>query len=80
MATCFRIAGKPFPEPLITIYEPSAYMRFMEFLAMGYACPRKVLINTDVKIIDTPDADSFYNTNTPKDLAYIKQVIDVRKV
>lgn len=66
-ASCFRKKGNEFPEPLIAIYEPSIYPRMLRFLALGYACPRKVLINSDVQHIDTDEFWKLHNANTPEE-------------
>lgn len=62
-----------FPDPLCTIWEPRAYNRLMNFLALGYSCPRKVLINSDIHIIQPSNSDFLLNANTPEDRAYIEQ-------
>ncbi len=72
-ATAFRLQSKPFPEPLITIYEPRAYSRLLHFLSIGHSCPRKVLINSDVEILISHDDSAFINLNTPQDLAAYKK-------
>ncbi len=66
IATAFIGEDKPFPEPLLSIYEPKAYDRMLRFLAMGFSCPRKVLINSDVKKISIP-TKSLTNANTPQE-------------
>lgn len=63
-ATAFRGISKPFPEPLITIYEPKAYPRMLQFLSLGYACPRKVLINSDIEEMLLEDETPILNANT----------------
>lgn len=65
VATCFHNEETGFPEPLITIWEPRAYQRLLMFLAQGYACPRKVLINSDVKQIEMSNKLEMTNVNTP---------------
>ena len=67
VATAFQSANKKFPEPLITIYEPRAFPRFLKFLSLGYACPRKVLINSDIKTITLEEEQYIENVNTPED-------------
>ncbi len=67
-ATTFQGASKDFPEPLITIYEPRSYQRFLSFLPLGYACPRKVLINSDIKKINLVDETIIENVNTPEEM------------
>jgi molybdopterin-guanine dinucleotide biosynthesis protein A len=53
-------------EPLITIYEPKAYPILLQYLAQGYSCPRKMLINNDVEIVEVDD-DLIQNINTPEE-------------
>jgi len=66
MATAVKGRSKQFVEPLIAIYEPKAYPVLLSFLAQGYSCPRKVLINSDVEIIEVDD-NLIRNINTPKE-------------
>ncbi len=67
LATCFYNPETEFPEPLITIWEPRAYPVLLEFLSQGFSCPRKVLINTDVEILEMPDIAQMKNANTDVD-------------
>lgn len=66
-ATAFLNRQTGFPEPLISIWEPKIYQRLLLFLSQGYSCPRKVLINTDVVLIDIQDQKFMMNVNTPED-------------
>lgn len=66
-ATCFIDRHEEWPEPLITIWEPRAYPILLNFLANGYSCPRKALINSDVKIITERDVKALTNVNHPED-------------
>ena len=72
-ATTYKSKHKAFAEPLITIYEPRSYSAFLEMLTQGYSCPRKVIINTDVKVIELPDDLIIENVNTPEELAAVKE-------
>jgi molybdopterin-guanine dinucleotide biosynthesis protein A len=65
LATAFRSPDNEFPEPLITIFEPRAYPELLRFLSLGYSCPRKMLINSDVEVLPTPTAGELRNVNTP---------------
>ncbi|MGI4866927.1 MAG: NTP transferase domain-containing protein [Janthinobacterium lividum] len=65
LATAFQSPGNEFPEPLITIFEPRAYPELLRFLGLGYSCPRKMLINSDVEVLPTPANDALRNVNTP---------------
>ncbi|WP_266368368.1 NTP transferase domain-containing protein [Tellurirhabdus rosea] len=65
MATAFYDSDHRFPEPLISLWEPRAYPTLLQFLAMGFSCPRKALINSDVQLLDAPDVREFANANDP---------------
>jgi len=75
LATTFGNGYEGFPEPLITIWEPKSYSVLLAFLAQGYSCPRKVLINTDAHLLTAPDASSLTNVNTPEELEKVKSIL-----
>jgi molybdopterin-guanine dinucleotide biosynthesis protein A len=75
IATAFNSPDNEFPEPLITIWEPKSYPILLSFLAQGYSCPRKVLINNDVNLLQVPNPDALTNVNTPEDLERVKRTI-----
>ena len=66
VATAIKGKSKQFVEPLIAIYEPKAYPVLLSYLAQGYSCPRKVLINSDVEIVEVDD-NLIRNINTPQE-------------
>ena len=67
VATAFYNSETNFPEPLITIWEPRAYSRLLYFLSLGYSCPRKVLINSDIELVRLEDETALKNANTPEE-------------
>lgn len=69
IATTYRSpeSQEGFPEPLITIWEPKCYAILLQFLAQGINCPRKVLINSDVHVLDASEPETLMNANTPDD-------------
>lgn len=75
VATAIKGKIKEFVEPLITIYEPKAYPILLQYLAQGYSCPRKMLINSDVEIVEIDD-DFIRNINTPKEFKAAKEEIN----
>jgi molybdopterin-guanine dinucleotide biosynthesis protein A len=77
-ATAFLNEQTKFPEPLISIWEPKMYQRMMGFLSQGYSCPRKVLINSDVNLIEVAQQDFMMNVNTPEELKKATQIIEER--
>lgn len=68
VATCFHNPETDFPEPLITLWEPRAYPRFLNFLTLGYSCPRKALINSDINEIHLENPEVLFNANTPEEM------------
>lgn len=73
VATCFIDSDNRFPEPLITIWEPRAYPIMLQFLSLGYSCPRKVLINSDVELLQVPDVAELQNINYPEERERVMQ-------
>ena len=72
IATAFLDPEGQFPEPLITIWEPKSYPLLLHFLGLGYSCPRKVLINSDIELIKAPNIHALANANEPKDYEKIR--------
>lgn len=66
IATTIKGKGTEFPEPLITIWEPKSYPILLSYLAQGYSCPRKILINSEVEIVEIDD-QFIRNINTPEE-------------
>lgn len=73
VATAYQSPINEFPEPLITIWEPKSYPMLLSFLAQGYSCPRKVLINSDVTLVNAVNPGALTNVNTPEELEVIKK-------
>lgn len=67
MATAFNSPVNQLPEPLIAIWEPRSYPILLQFLAQGYDCPRKVLINSAIQLLEAPDPQALENVNTPEE-------------
>ena len=66
-ATAFQSPVNEFPEPLIAIWEPRCYPVLFQFLAQGYSCPRKVLINSDIELVDATNPKALTNVNSPSE-------------
>ena len=73
LATAFKSEHNDFPEPLITIWEPKSYPVLLAYLAQGYSCPRKVLINSDINLLQAPNPTALSNINTPQDMELVKR-------
>ena len=74
-STAIKGKNKEFVEPLITIYEPKAYPILLQYLAQGYSCPRKMLINSDIEIVEIDD-NFIRNVNTPEEFEVVKKEIN----
>ena len=75
LATAFLNPATGFPDPLMTIWEPRAYHVLLSFLAQGYSCPRKVLINSEIELVDLPEPKWLMNVNTPQDLEKVRSLL-----
>lgn len=79
LATAFLNPATDFPDPLVTIWEPRAYPALLSFLAQGYSCPRKVLINTEIELLQIPSAAALRNVNTPEDFQAVQDLLAAQK-
>lgn len=75
MATTFLNPESNFLEPLITIYEPKALQIMLSLLAQGFTCPRKMLMQNDVKIITPKNSSTLKNINFPKERDQIMETL-----
>lgn len=72
LATAFRSNHDGLPEPLCAVYEPRIRSRLLRFLGQGYACPRKVLLNSEIQILNLPHPRALDNANFPADYQELK--------
>lgn len=68
-ATAFRSSHDGLPEPLCAIFAPGCAEWISQFVSAGISCPRKMLLKSDVRLLDQPHANALDNLNTPDDLA-----------
>lgn len=68
-ATAFISSFKQSPEPLMAIWEPAG------LLQLGNMCPRKTLMQADIKLIENPFATEQFNANTPEEREEAKKII-----
>ena len=67
VATAYRSNFKEFPEPLFTVYEPHSRHQIFKYMGLGFYCPRKVLINSDVQLLDQGEKHWLDNANTAEE-------------
>ena len=56
------------PEPLCAIYSASAKSLLDDSMNRKVICPRKILINSNAKLLTQPNPNALENFNTPEDL------------
>jgi molybdopterin-guanine dinucleotide biosynthesis protein A len=65
MATAFADAENPLPEPLCALWEPKALSTSLSYLEEGNGtCPRKFLINNEVKLVFPKRKEVLLNANS----------------
>jgi molybdenum cofactor guanylyltransferase len=64
IATAYRSSHDSLPEPLCAIWEPAARSVVANWIAAGKQCPRKLLINSEVALLEQLDARALDNINT----------------
>lgn len=75
VATAYHNPATGWPDPLVTIWEPRSYQVLLQFLFQGYSCPRKVLINSDITVIDAVDPQILLNANSPEERQQVKVLL-----
>ena len=79
IATAYKNNTDNFPEPLIAIWEPKSYPVLFSFLAQGYSCPRKVLINSNSHILEAPEPTDLKNVNTIVEFEEMRQILNIKQ-
>ena len=75
IATTFQSPHDGLPEPLVTIWEPKAFPALLQHLDGNHCCPRKVLLNQQISILQAPDPAALTNASTPEDAQKIRQIL-----
>lgn len=74
MASAFVSVHHPgLPEPLCAIWEPASRSVVDEAIAIDRRCPRKILINTETRLVEQLDRRSMDNINHPEELQQIRK-------
>ncbi|HOX83569.1 MAG TPA: molybdenum cofactor guanylyltransferase, partial [Chryseolinea sp.] len=72
-ATCFFDSDGKNPEPLLTIWEPSAFDQLIQFFNEGKISPRDFLKRSNINIISVPDTRSLININSKEEWKKFKK-------
>jgi len=68
VATAYKSTHDDLPEPLCAIYRPTAREAIDKFVAEGFNCPRKILLNSATHLLTQPNPGALHNINSPEDL------------
>lgn len=68
LATAYKSTQNQLPEPLCAVYESKFYQTILKFLKQGIDCPRKIMINSDVKLLEQSDPTALDNINNLEEL------------
>lgn len=75
IATAFQNPQTRLPEPLLTIWEPAAYLFLKEAYAKSQSSPLRILQNADLKLLECPQPDWLRNVNTTEEYrAFMKRI------
>jgi len=66
-ATAYKSTHDNLPEPLCAIYEPKSYANIMRLMGTGLSCPRKIMINSEIGLLDQIDKKWLDNVNYPEE-------------
>lgn len=73
VATAFRSVNDGLPEPLCAVYESRSRQQLLSYLGIGYRCPRKVLLNSNVEVLDPINSRALENVNHPHEYKFALQ-------
>ncbi|WP_020601491.1 NTP transferase domain-containing protein [Spirosoma spitsbergense] len=71
-ATSFYDSNGQFPEPLLSIWEPTMEPILQTALASGYYAPRPILMLADCHLLTIPDVRELLNVNKPAEQKALK--------
>ena len=76
MATAMATKATGLPEPLAAIWEPAALAEAIRYLPnTDSSCPRKFLLQQEIKLVVPDTDDVLINANRPEDLDKVMQMI-----
>ncbi|MBT3469866.1 MAG: NTP transferase domain-containing protein [Opitutae bacterium] len=67
LATAFRSHHDRLPEPLCAIWEPHGAKLLQQKLDAGIRCPRKILIQSEIQLLELTNKEALDNINTPEE-------------
>lgn len=75
-ATAYATSKTGLPEPLVSIWEPSGLVNAIEYMEEAQSsCPRKFLINSDIKLVTPQRDEELYNANSLEEFQEAKTLL-----
>lgn len=75
-ATAYATSKSNLPEPLVAIWEPKSKESLSQHhFVEGKNCPRKFLINSEVKLIYPEDDQELFNANDPQEAEEARRIM-----
>jgi molybdenum cofactor guanylyltransferase len=71
VATCFYDSAGKLPEPLLTLWEPSAGKKLLAYYSGGGISPREFLMQEEINLLQSPHPKYLLNVNSPGELELI---------
>src|SRR4051812_1185041 len=75
IATTYESPFDGLPEPLVTIWEPESIIVFRNYLSDQKSCPRKILLNNPIHLVQSDNPAVLLNANTPDDAMKAKEIM-----
>ncbi len=77
LATAYATKKSKLPEPLAAIWEPKGLQKAIVYMEnAGSSCPRKFLINSDIKLIFPDNDEQLYNANSLAEYEFAKSKVE----
>lgn len=77
IATAYATTESGLPEPLVAIWEPQGLKKAIGYMeTSGSSCPRKFLINSDIKLIFPKSDEVLYNANSLAEYEFAKTKVE----
>lgn len=76
IATAYKSAHDGKPEPLCAIYEPAGLDALQAIFDGGLHCPRRALMQSDIRLLEPINPAALDNVNNPEDYEAARRVLE----
>ena len=77
VATSYESPRDGSPEPLAAIWEPAAFNILKTAVNNGFTCPRKILMQNNIKLVTPANSDFLKNVNTKEDMESVRKIFSL---